>query len=232
MRRARACSGSGEQTSSPEGLDKRLVEVVVTATIVGVATRGGRVDYRPSVCCGRECRVRGLGDVKARSHAGGHAMRGRWARGWYRSGCANDDAGCGRESRLGREGAPAGQGRIKAHQEDAAAYGLARIGHHDRFNLNNNTTKPSMCLRVQLGDAVRSKIHAEFGAAALAVRFLSRACHRDRALDGNPASMRGPALQSTIAAALQIATMQKGHLTTEQSHRNPRLARDETVACS
>jgi hypothetical protein len=142
MRRARACSGSGEQTSSPEGLDKRLVEVVVTATIVGVATRGGRVDYRPSVCCGRECRVRGLGDVKARSHAGGHAMRGRWARGWYRSGCANDDAGCGRESRLGREGAPAGQGRIKAHQEDAAAYGLARIGHHDRFNLNNNTTKP------------------------------------------------------------------------------------------
>jgi hypothetical protein len=89
-----------------------------------------------------------------------------------------------------------------------------------------------MCLRVQLGDAVRSKIHAEFGAAALAVRFLSRACHRDRALDGNPASMRGPALQSTIAAALQIATMQKGHLTTEQSHRNPRLARDETVACS
>jgi hypothetical protein len=115
MQRARVCSGSGEQTSSPEGLDKRLVEVVVTATIVGVATRGGRVDYRPSVCCGRECRTRVARRcecVNARSHAGGHAIRRRrWVRGGCRAGCADDDAGCGRESRLGKEGAPAGQGR-------------------------------------------------------------------------------------------------------------------------
>jgi hypothetical protein len=83
-------------------------------------------------------------------------------------------------------------------------------------------------VRAQLGDAVHSRKQAEFGAAALAVRFfVSRACHRDRALDGCPASTCGPALQTTIAAALQIATLQQGHITTtEQSHCNPRLARD------
>jgi hypothetical protein len=118
MQRARVCSGSGEQTSSPEGLDKRLVEVVVTATIVGVATRGGRVDYRPSVCGGRGCRTR----VARRWECSQSRWRpcdlapslGRWVGGWCRSGCADDDAGCGRGSRLGKEGAPAGQGRIKA----------------------------------------------------------------------------------------------------------------------